>query len=47
MKVQRNQQSQGFGTRSPLRAVHLQVREYQVTVKVHRPVPQAKTSSIR
>ena len=46
MKVTRTQQ-QRFGTRSPLRAVHLFIRDYQVTVKVKTPVPQAKTSSIR
>lgn len=44
MKVTRTQQR--FGTRSPLRAVSLHVREYQVTVKVNRPVP-VKTSSLR
>lgn len=31
--------------RSPVRSVSLQIRDYQVTVKVHSPVPQ--TSSTR
>jgi hypothetical protein len=29
-----------LATRSPLRSVSLQIREYQVTVKVRTPVPQ-------
>jgi hypothetical protein len=33
--------------RSPLRSVSLQFREYQVTVKVKRPVPQARPASVR
>jgi hypothetical protein len=32
---------QRVGTRSPIRAVSIQVRDYQVTVKVRTPVPQA------
>lgn len=33
-----------LATRSPLRSVSLQIREYQVTVKVRTPVPQVKSS---
>jgi hypothetical protein len=33
--------------RSPLRSVSLQIREYQVTVKVKTPVPQARPSVAR
>jgi hypothetical protein len=29
------------GIRSPLRSVSLQIRDYQVTVKVKSPVPQS------
>jgi hypothetical protein len=36
-----------LATRSPLRSVSLQIREYQVTVKVKTPVPQAKSSLVR
>jgi len=39
-----------LATRSPLRSVSLQIREYQVTVKVKSPVPQASSlvrSSVR
>ena len=36
-----------LATRSPLRSVSLQIREYQVTVKVKSPVPQPSTSLIR
>ena len=35
-----------FATRSPLRSVSLQIREYQVTVKVNSPVP-VKSSHLR
>jgi hypothetical protein len=31
-----------LATRSPLRSVSLQIRDYQVTVKVKSPVPQIK-----
>ena len=31
-----------LSTRSPLRAVSLQFRDYQVTVKVKTPVPQSR-----
>ena len=33
-----------LAARSPLRSVSLQIREYQVTVKVKSPVPQIKSS---
>jgi hypothetical protein len=33
--------------KSPLRSVSLQIREYQVTVKVKTPVPQARPSGVR
>lgn len=33
--------------RSPLRSVSLQIREYQVTIKVKTPVPQARPTSAR
>ena len=33
--------------RSPLRSVSIQVREYQVTVKVRTPVPQVKPAAVR
>ncbi len=36
-----------LATRSPLRSVSLQIREYQVTVKVKTPVPQARPTSAR
>ena len=36
-----------LATRSPLRCVSLQIREYQVTVKVKSPVPQARPTSVR
>lgn len=42
MKDLKNQSR--LGTRSPLRSVSLQIRDYQVTVKVNRPVPQVRTS---
>lgn len=38
MKVVKNQYR--LGIRSPLRSVSLQIRDYQVTVKVKSPVPQ-------
>lgn len=31
-----------LATRSPMRSVSLQIRDYQVTVKVKTPVPQAR-----
>lgn len=34
-------------TRSPLRSVSLQIRDYQVTVKVKRPVPQGRPAMVR
>lgn len=33
--------------RSPLRSVSLQIREYQVTIKVKSPVPQVKPVFVR
>jgi hypothetical protein len=33
--------------RSPLRSVSIQIREYQVTVKVKTPVPQARPAGVR
>lgn len=36
-----------LATRSALRSVSLQIREYQVTVKVKTPVPQARLSGAR
>jgi hypothetical protein len=36
-----------LATRSPMRSVSLQIREYQVTVKVKSAVPQAKPSMVR
>jgi hypothetical protein len=33
--------------RSQLRSVSLQIREYQVTVKVRTPVPQARPAAAR
>jgi hypothetical protein len=41
MKLTRNQSR--VASRSPLRAVSLQIRDYQVTVKVKTPVPQKLT----
>jgi len=35
-----------LATRSPLRSVSLQIRDYQVTVKVNTPLPQVKTPSL-
>ena len=36
-----------IGTHSPLRSVSLLIRDYQVTLKIKGPVPQAKTSFVR
>jgi hypothetical protein len=36
-----------LATRSPMRSVSLQIREYQVTVKVRTSVPQAKPAMVR
>jgi hypothetical protein len=36
-----------LAVRSPLRSVSLQIREYQVTVKVKSPVPQPSHSLVR
>jgi hypothetical protein len=36
-----------LAARSPLRSVSLQIREYQVTLKVKSPVPQSKPSPVR
>jgi len=33
-----------LAARSPLRSVSLQIREYQVTVKVKSPVPQRRSA---
>ena len=41
MKVVKSQLR--LATRSPLRSVSLQIRDYQVTVKVKSPVPQASS----
>jgi hypothetical protein len=34
-------------TRNPVRSVVLQIRDYQVTLKVKSPVPQAKAPLVR
>ena len=36
-----------LATRSPLRSVSLNIREYQVTVKVKTPVPQRRPAIVR
>jgi len=36
-----------LANRSPLRSVSLNIREYQVTVKVKSPVPQRRPSMFR
>jgi hypothetical protein len=36
-----------LANRSPNRSVSLQIREYQVTVKVKSPVPQARPRLLR
>jgi hypothetical protein len=36
-----------LATRSPMRSVSLQIRDYQVTVKVRTAVPQVKGSAVR
>ena len=36
-----------LATRSPLRSVSLQIREYQVTCKVRGPVPQSRPATLR
>ena len=36
-----------LATRSPLRSVSLNIREYQVTVKVKSPVPQGRPAMLR
>jgi hypothetical protein len=33
--------------RNPVRSVSLQIRDYQVTVKVKSPVPQARSPLVR
>jgi hypothetical protein len=38
-------QQSRLATRSPMRSVSLQIRDYQVTLKVNSPVPQIKTTS--
>lgn len=38
-------QQSRLATRSPMRSVSLQIRDYQVTLKVNSPVPQIKTPS--
>ncbi len=40
-----NQQSR-LGTRLPIRSVSLQIRDYQVTLKVKSNVPQVKNPSL-
>ena len=42
MKVSRTHQR--LTTRSPLRAVSLYIREFQITVKVKSPVPKSQFS---
>jgi hypothetical protein len=32
---------------SPLRSVSLQIRDYQVTIKVKTPVPQVRSATVR
>ena len=39
--------SSRLAARSPMRSVSLQIREYQVTVKVKTSVPQAVRPSVR
>ncbi|MGZ8868128.1 MAG: hypothetical protein ACXW2P_07265 [Thermoanaerobaculia bacterium] len=39
--------SSRLATRSPMRSVSLQIREYQVTVKVKTSVPQAVRPAVR
>lgn len=36
-----------LATRSPLRSVSLQIRDYQVTCKVKGPVPQPRPAVVR
>ena len=36
-----------LAVRSSIRSVSLQIRDYQVTLKVRTPVPQAKPQSVR
>jgi len=36
-----------LAARSQLRSVSLQIREYQVTLKVKTPVPQARPAAVR
>jgi hypothetical protein len=36
-----------LAARSPLRSVSLQIREYQVTVKVKSPVPRSRPGLVR
>ena len=40
-------QQSRLSVRNPLRSVSLQIREYQVTVKVRTPVPQRSAPSVR
>ena len=40
-------QQNRLATRSPIRSVSLQIRDYQVTLKVKSPVPQGKPSLSR
>ena len=41
------QQSRLAATRNPMRSVSLQIRDYQVTLKVKSSVPQIKATSPR
>lgn len=40
-----SKQQSRLAPRTPVRSVSLQIRDYQVTVKVRSAVPQAKTPS--
>jgi hypothetical protein len=40
-------QSARLSVRNPLRSVSLQIRDYQVTVKVNSPVPRAAAGGLR
>ena len=39
-------QQSRLGTRLPIRSVSLQIRDYQVTLKVKSNVPQTRTPSL-
>jgi hypothetical protein len=42
-----SKQQSRLATQSPIRSVSLQIRDYQVTVKVRTAVPQSRPTAVR